>query len=143
MSKFEMFSNISPVATTPPKTNRVMQYSRHSQENVRRLSGTVFPLEDSNEEKNTDNDQVTSDDVQTYSTPEVHHSGESSMQENLNANCPRIVTEHAQMTTKTKSEISEVKGSCDEERELEPENMNAESDITKTNSSSSLPEDKR
>ena len=35
ISKFDMFtSNISPVTTPPPKTERVMLYSKHSKENL-------------------------------------------------------------------------------------------------------------
>lgn len=40
MSKFDMFksSNISPVTTPPPRMDRVMQYSKHSKENLQRQS---------------------------------------------------------------------------------------------------------
>lgn len=141
ISKFDMFSasNISPVTTPPPRTDRVMQYSRHSKENLQRQSTSEIesPLEPAAGDFSSDQ----SNQLHRHSTPNMHSDvgGVDPPVSPRRAAKLRVVTEHAQAITGVaqSSEVAEVSG-FEQDRELEFENMNTDAESCRTESSTSL-----
>lgn len=132
-------SNISPVTTPPPRTDRVMQYSRHSKENLRRQSAPEI-------ESPVDTEAVFSvlqDDIQRQSTPNTNPHREVggadppvSPRTSAKLRLDRVVTEQAEAvaghdSSKDGAEVSRFEG----DRELEFENEETESSATESSSS--------
>ncbi len=153
ISKFDMFSssNISPVTTPPPRADRVMQYSRHSKENLRRQSepDVECPLD-------MEGVQSNSGAVRHQSTPNVD-STKVQLSGVLGGGDPppvsprtaaklrldQIITEHAQMSRTEHGDQGAEVSSFEQDRELEFENANTDTESSRTESAASLLENKR
>lgn len=137
ISKFDMFtSNVSPVTTPPPRAERVLQYSRHREDQT---SGSP-PLDEEESSQGSFNFPTTADlGGRKQSTPKAEK-GETreedapvSPRTAAKLRLDQMVTEHAQAESR-----------YERDRELEMENASTgDSESLCTESAASLLEDKR
>ena len=159
MSKFDMFagSNISPVTTPPARTDRVMLYSRHSQDNLR----SSLPSEDSEAPlepkgggrsegagpRNTGLDSARKISLDRLVTEHAQSSGAMDTSTRSTAQSQQkqqSATGHAQSgSSGAKERESAGASKFEQDRECEFENQDTDTETSQSDSTTSISEDKR
>lgn len=166
MSKFDMFagSNISPVTTPPARADRVMLYSRHSQDNLRaslpsegcgedsedplRNEGAGQPNTGLNSTRRISLDRIITEHAQSSGTVDTSTKSavQSQQQQQTGTGHAQSVsaTGHAQLGSSSAREKESAEASnFDQDRECEFENQDTDTETSQSESTTSILEDKR